>query len=117
MARALLIDPIHVHAARITVALEEQGHDVTRRAPEEVSESLEQSLLQFDLVIVNLTLDRPEDWSLLRRICRYKPMDCLCMRVLAVCSVYRGPQPKLKAERLGCRWVYDEQGYSGPRRD
>lgn len=116
MARALVIDPIQAHALKITAALEERGHEVTTITTDEVSENLEQSLLQFDLTIVNLTLDRPEDWSLLRRVCQCKPMDFRRFGVLAVCSVYRGPQPRLKAERIGCRWVYDEQGHSGSGR-
>lgn len=102
-----MIDPIASHARRLERVLEERDHRVTLTMPEPLPGELGPILMHFDVVIVNMTLNRPEDWDLLRRLCQWKPMEYLRLGILAVCSVYQGPQPKLRAERLGCRWVYD----------
>lgn len=106
MARILIVDPTATHAGKLKAVLQGRKHRVTEIVLERLSSALIQILAQFDVVIVDMTRDRREDWQLLRRVCYGRPLDRDTPRILAICAVYRGPRPRLDAERLGCRWLY-----------
>jgi len=107
MARLLVIDPQGSHAAGLEAVLRQSNHQVSCVAPEELRFPIGQYLVGFDFVIVNMTLNRDEDWKVLRRLCHASVADIDSPRVIAVSEIYRGPQPRLEAERLGCVWIYD----------
>lgn len=107
MARVLVIDPVERHAAALTLTLRQHHHAVTEMAFPELPADLERVVTCFDILIVNLTMNRVEDWDLLRRVCQCNLMNRSAPKVLAVSTTYRGPEPRLRAERLGSRWIYE----------
>jgi len=107
MARILLIDTNQFHANRLTAELQHHNHRVAAASPEEIRGDLTRILPQFDVVVVNVTADRQSAWDLLANICQGAAWLDSGPRVLAVSSVYRGPEARLRAERSGARLVYD----------
>lgn len=106
MARVLVIDPIASHASKVRSILEARNRRVTVILPQQFPETPELILRRF-VVIVNLTLNRCEEWDVLHRVCHGRPTEHDRPGVLALSSVYRGPGFRLAAERMGCRFLYD----------
>jgi hypothetical protein len=61
---------------------------------------------RFDVLIIDLSGDRPEEWEALDYICGLIGTYAYTPRILCLSMVYRGPRMKLKAERRGARFVY-----------
>ncbi len=103
----LLLDSVDEHAARIRQVCESRHHEVIVHTANISGVDLDRLVPSVDVVAVNMTLDRPSDWRLLARVCGMRSPASMRPGVLSLSSVYRGPEPRLRAERLGSRFVYD----------
>ncbi len=102
----LLLDSDPNHAEELTRSLQALGYGVTTRS-DIISVLHGLSNSDFDILIVSS--NRPGEWKTYvtrihkttRRAKRFPP------RILCLARVYRGPQERLDAERLGVRLIYE----------
>lgn len=103
--RVLLLDSDPNHAEELMRSLQSFGYVVTTCSDiRSVLRSLSNS--EFDILIVSS--NRPSEWrtsiTQIHKITRTKRYSS---RVLCLARVYRGPQERLDAERLGVRLIYE----------
>jgi CheY-like chemotaxis protein len=109
MARILLLDSEPLRARELTQHLERRQHIVVVCATKrQLFETLKRHHKDFDIILLDLTADRSEDWTMLDQIHCIVCMDTSAPMILCVAEVYRGPDMKLKAERKGARFVYEQ---------
>ncbi len=60
----------------------------------------------YDIVIINISSNSPEDWRALERVYQILRTDAVAPMVLCVADAYRGPQLELAVERKGARLAY-----------
>jgi len=60
----------------------------------------------FDIVVLDMSLDRAIDWDTLDRVHRFVVMHAPRSMILCFSRIYRGPRMKLRAERKGARFIY-----------
>ena len=97
------------YARELVSVLQTLHHPVTVLSiePGEIA-SLERQLDRFDIVILDLSRDRPEDWDTLDLVHQFKVMHAPQTMILCFSVVYRGASTKRRAERKGARFVYAE---------
>jgi DNA-binding NarL/FixJ family response regulator len=101
----LLLDSDPNHAEGLTRTLQSLGYVVTTCSDiHSVLHGLSNS--DFDVLIVSS--NRPSEWrtyiTQIHKITRTKRYPS---RVICLARVYRGPQERLDAERLGVRFIYE----------
>ena len=108
MARILLLsDTDSSDAAAIVSVLARHRHTLQVATNlQEVPLSLDGRDLPYDVVIVDLSRNRPSDWQNFDNILRVARVDPPKPMVLCVSSVYRGPSMKLEVERRGGRFAW-----------
>src|SRR5580700_900983 len=57
----------------------------------------------FDILLLDMSFDRPVDWDTLDRVHRFVVMHAPQSQILCFSRVYRGARMKLRAERKGAR--------------
>lgn len=108
MAHILLLDPDEEHARALAAELKRYGHSVAIYADMQVIlNDMKRDTVEVDVVIVDLTSDRPEVWEALDQIWRLTWKRAETLMVLCISRVYRGPRMKLEVERRGARMVYE----------
>lgn len=105
MARILLLGPDESSAKVLALFLERRRHQVTvHRELQSAGDSPTRDLDNFDVLVVDMTANRPEDWNTLDRLrvetAAWNP------GILCLSRVYRGPRFQLDIERRGARLVY-----------
>lgn len=96
------------HAEMLTRSLERHGHSVTRcRTDRDLLRYLAKHGERFEVVILDLSANRPGDWKALDQIRRLCAMHVTRPTVLCISRTYRGPRTKLDVERRGARLVYE----------
>lgn len=104
MATVLLIDINEMHGANITVELARRKHCIANALHEDIRGDLAGILTGVDVVVVNVT--PAHGWDILAAVCREAARSNIGPCVLAVSSVHSDPAAKLRAEKLGARFVY-----------
>ena len=61
---------------------------------------------EFDVLILDLSANRPDDWQTLDQICRLTATKMPPQMILCFSTVFRGARMKLEVERRGARLVY-----------
>ena len=106
MAKILLLDADCARAAELTMQLQRRNHRVVAKSPSAIRGDLAEAISDAEIVLVNITADRPTDWDFLRSLCQTAAEIQAGPQILAICDVYRGTAPRLRAEQLGCRFLY-----------
>jgi len=107
MARILLLSPDESSAKVLAVFLEQRRHRVTvRRGGQYARDDPTGDLYNFDVLIVDMTANRPEDWERLDRVRFGAERTASKPRILCMSRVYRGPKFELDIEGRGARLVY-----------
>ena len=103
--RVLLLDSDPNHAEELTHSLRALGCFVTTHS--EIHNAL-QCLSNSYIDILIVSSNRPSEWkSYITRIHKITRTKRYPSRVLCLARVYRGPQERLDAERLGVRLIYE----------
>lgn len=107
MGRILLIDPDETHAGELRNFLERHRFSVRvcKREIDGVNE-LGRSGAQFDVLILEMTRDRPEAWEVFVHVRRRMGVQA-APALMCTCRGYRGPQLRMRIERLGAKLVYE----------
>jgi len=107
MARILLLSPDEPSARDLALFLEKKSHRVSvhceRRA---FIDSPKQDLSSVDIVILDMSANRPDDWNALDCVCKWAGTIDSKLMTLCLSRVYRGPKFELDVERRGARLVY-----------
>ena len=92
MAKILLIDPDETHARELGNFLERQRFSVRvcNRETEGMNE-LGRNDAHFDVLILEMTRDRPEVWEVFSQV-RRRMGDQVAPCLICTCRGYRGPQ-------------------------
>ncbi len=108
MPRILLLDPDTTHARALALALERHRYSVAIcSAKRDALNELKRDHACFDVMILDLSANRPEEWAVLDEI---RQLSGLSVAVLCLSEIYRGPRMKLEVERKGARLVvYDRR--------
>lgn len=107
-ARILLVDHDHTHAEQLTLALEQHEFQVTRwNTTQEFLLELGRNAVHFDLVMLDLSLNRAEDLELFDRVRRFLWAREHGAMILCFSRVNLGPMVRLRIERKGARLVYE----------
>jgi PleD family two-component response regulator len=103
--RILLLD--HDQTQALTLALQQRNFQVTHcTAKHEILRELRSNPSGFDVVMLDFSFNRPEDWELFDSVRRLLwKTDHLAM-ILCFSRVYLGPRVRLQIERKGGRLVY-----------
>ena len=103
----LLLDPDSPDATTVPSVLERQRHTP------KVTTGLQDALLhlmndapRYDVVVVDLSRNRPSDWQALDELMRVSALVSPKPMVLGFSAVYHGPSMKLEVERRGGRFVW-----------
>ena len=108
MAKVLLIGSDEQRATALARVMEQQQHFVTVCAERRPAlEELKANGGGFDVVILDLSADRREDWRVLDQICGRVAVKTSAPAILCYSLVYRGPRMRLEAERRGARFIYE----------
>jgi CheY-like chemotaxis protein len=107
-ARVLMVDHDKTHAAELRLALERHHFQVTQYADKEaVLRELRRNVAEFDVVMLDLSLHRAEDFELFDRVRQLLwAADHLAL-ILCFSRVNLGPRMRLQIERRGGRLVYE----------
>jgi ActR/RegA family two-component response regulator len=107
VARVLLVDSGECYVPELSRALERRGHTVTTRLQiDQLFVELGERATMFDIVLLDLSRDRKEDWKVLGQARRLLEMKAPAPLILCFSHIYRGPQMRLRAEKDGGRFVY-----------
>jgi DNA-binding response OmpR family regulator len=110
MARILLIDSDQNHASALRLFLERQRYSVSHCACRtDVVNELLRNASAFDFVVLDLTGERREAWEAFERLRRLTKFNWEKPDLICLCRGYRGPQLRMRVERLGARLVYERQ--------
>jgi len=102
----LVIDPIEDRAAMLARALQQRKHSVTVWISSQAPADLGRVEKNVDVVIVDLSRNRPSDWHNLDQIMTAVSAHSPRPMVLCLSDVYRGPAMKLEVERRGGRFTW-----------
>lgn len=108
MERVLLIDSDEDHARTLALFLERHRYAVTVSTSKgNAFRPLERNCEEFDVVILDMSANRPQDWRTFDQIRTLPRMTTVRPMILCLSRVYRGPGMKLEIERKGARLVYE----------
>jgi ActR/RegA family two-component response regulator len=107
MARLLLIDFDEQFSSTLASAMKQHRHLITvcatsRRAIEAIN--LDGG--NFEVVLLDLSLDRREDWEILDHLCKRIAGKTIAPAILCFSRIYRGVRMRLEARRRGARFIY-----------
>jgi CheY-like chemotaxis protein len=109
MARILIIDSNEGNAKALALALERHRYSVTVCTEgRDVIDVLKRDRAGFDAIVLDLTANRPEDWATFDHIRKIAWVIPHTPRIVCFSTVNRGPQMKLKVERKGGRFTYEQ---------
>jgi DNA-binding response OmpR family regulator len=108
MASILLIDPNENHARELGDFLERQRFSVQicKHGTDGVNE-LRRKGTQFDIVIIEMTGDCRKAWEVFGHIRRHMGSKATTPGLICTCRGYRGPQMRMRVERLGAKLIYE----------
>jgi hypothetical protein len=107
MARVLLIDLGQPYLSSIVRALQQRHHRIIPARPDRaLFETLSFTSGEFDLILIDLTRNTQAEWALLEQIRMITTTNRSYAEILSFSSVNRGPEMRLRAERLGVRFIY-----------
>lgn len=105
--RVLLIESDEQSALALASAMKQQRHIVTVCPIRRLAiEAMSIDGGDFDVVLLDLSLDRREDWEILDQLCRRIAGKSLPPEILCFSRVYRGTRMRLEAQRKGARFIY-----------
>ena len=105
--RILLLSPDESSAEVLAAFLEQRHYHVTvHRERHSAGDGHAPHLDDFDVIVVDMTANRPEDWDRLDRACVGAERTASKPGILCLSRVYRGPQFELDIERRGGRLAY-----------
>jgi hypothetical protein len=108
MARILILDPDTRHAGELVRVLTSRSYRTTTCASIDAALSIVgESETPFDVIIVVLPADGPDDWGAVASMVNVGTTGGLRSMGLCVSRVYRGPHTRLEAERRGLRLAYE----------
>ncbi len=105
-ARVLIVDSDRLHGEALSIALRQRGYFVRLVSHQQVSARDTADILQYDVVMIDLTIDQEAHWRSLDRISAFIATTHARPGILCYSKTYRGPGMKLRAERKGARFVY-----------
>jgi DNA-binding response OmpR family regulator len=108
MTKILLIDPDECHARELANFLERQGLSVQvcNRETDGVNE-LGRDGAEYDVVILEVTGSRLKVWEVLGDIRTRMGTRTTTPGIICICRGYRGPQLRMRIERMGAKLVYE----------
>ncbi len=108
MAKVLLLDSDEGHAKELARWLEQHKHSVAVYSPNRDGlNKLRADDVDFDIVILYMSVDRRADWEILDQIRRIGEGRGPGPMILCASRTYRGPQIELEIEKKGARLVYE----------
>ena len=108
MARILLVEPDDRPASGLAADLEKR-HAVRVLATRAViSGELRRSNLSYDIAVIDMTRNAPEDWTALNELQKLHRRRTAGPHILCFSTIYKGPEMHLRAERKGARFIYVE---------
>lgn len=107
MARILILDDDLQHASQLADALQHRRHAVTVCGVQNILVELGENKTEFEIVILDITRNRPSDWKLLDRIRELWMAAAERPDIFCVSQVYRGPAERIAIEQKGLRLVYE----------
>jgi|GEM_PF-1827214 DNA-binding response OmpR family regulator len=108
MTRILLLDSNQTHARDLALALKRHRCSVTICASRrDAIIELKRNSAGFDVVILDLSANRPEDWATFDQIQKLTWMSVPTPMIVCFSTIYRGPKMNLEVERRGARFVYE----------
>jgi CheY-like chemotaxis protein len=106
MPKILLIGTEAEGARELAPRLERHGYSVREYAATINSVSqFANGFADFDVVLVDISRDRPEDWALLDALCALRIGAPMQPSIICASRAYRGPRMRLEVERRGARLV------------
>lgn len=106
MPKILLVGTESAGARNLRPRLELQGYSVTECADTVNSLSqLANRVADFDVVLVDISRDRREDWEILDALCALRIGLPMQPSIICASRTYRGPRMRLQAEKRGARLV------------
>ena len=106
MAKILLLGSEPADTKRLLPRLRLHGYSVTECAASlDALSSFAKSTTDFDVVLVDVTRDRPENWELLDALCALRIGVSAPPAIICTSRTYRGPRVRLEVERRGARLV------------
>ncbi len=108
MAKVLLIDPDETHARELGNFLERQRFSVRvcKHGTDGVNE-LRRKRAQYDVLILEMTGDHLKVWEVFRHVRKHLGSKATTPGLICTCRGYRGPQMRMKIERLGAKLIYE----------
>jgi CheY-like chemotaxis protein len=106
MAKVLLFGLEGTDARKLAPRLALQGYSITECADRlDVLSRFEKRPVDCDVVLLDISYNRPKDWELLDVLCRLRAVDSLRPTIVCISRTYRGPQMRMEVERRGARLV------------
>ena len=107
MANILLVDNDGVVISELTERLGTSQHRVTAlHAVGEAIGELRTRRRSYELIALNLSRNRPEDWNALYRLQETLRFMDAVTRIVCFSTAYHGPEMQLAVERIGARFVH-----------
>ncbi len=107
MADIVLIDSDERLSSELSDFLRRRQHTVTIcRGASEVTEELRTNRAVHDVIALNMSRNRPEDWDVLQQIHEFIGGENAGPRILCFSTAYWGPRMQIAIERRGGRLVY-----------
>jgi len=108
MAHILLLDSDESHASALVRAIERHGHEVqVLHNWTKVGIALDRSLSNCDVIVLDLSTNRVDDWALLRAIGVWITTHIPRPQVLCLSRVHREPTFRLEVEKYGARFLHE----------
>lgn len=108
MARILLIDSDEPHANALSRAIERRGHEVSvLQKWMNVGALLGRSLASCDVVVLDCSANRVEDWAALHAIAKWTATHVPRPQVLCLSRVQKEPAVRIEIERHGARFLHE----------
>jgi DNA-binding response OmpR family regulator len=103
-----LVDHDQTHAAELTLALRQQHFQITQKSNQhEALRELSCNAADFDVVMLDLSLNRAEDFELFDTVRRLLWVTDHPAKILCFSRMNLGAHVRLRIERKGGRLVYE----------
>jgi DNA-binding response OmpR family regulator len=104
--RVLLIESDEQSASALASAMKYRYFVALCAAKLRAIEAVDINGGDFDVVILDLSADRREDWGILEHLCRRVAGKAIAPAILCFSRVYKGARMRLEAQRKGARFIY-----------
>ena len=104
--KILLVGTVETDIRKLTPRLELHGYSITEWTDR--FDSLAQfakRFADFDVVLVDISRDRREDWGILDALCALRIGAPMQPSIICASRTYRGPRMRMEVERRGARLV------------